>query len=42
MLADGPVGCGLVTRGWVFICLKVKCDKVNCTYGGGEKTLDQT
>jgi len=26
-------------EGWVFLCLELHCDKVNCTYG--EKTLDQ-
>lgn len=28
--------------GLAFICLEPQCGKVNCTYGGGEKTLDQT
>jgi len=23
-------------EGWVCICLELKCDKVNCIYGGGE------
>ena len=26
-------------EGWVFICLEFQC---NCTYGGGEKSLDHT
>jgi len=25
-------------KGWVFIGLELHYDKVNCTYGGGEKT----
>jgi len=29
-------------EGWVFSCLELQCDKVNCTYGRWEKTLDQT
>jgi hypothetical protein len=41
-LADGPAGCGEVVTGLAFICLEPQCGKVNCTYGGGEKTLDQT
>lgn len=28
-------------EGWVFICLLLQCDEVNCTYRG-EKTVDQT
>ena len=40
-LADGPTGRGEIGRG-VLICLELRCDKVNCTYGGGEKTLDQS
>ena len=40
-LADGPTGRGEIGRG-VLICLELTCDKVNCTYGGGEKTLDQS
>ena len=28
-------------EGWVFICLELQFDKVYCTYGSGEKTLDQ-
>jgi hypothetical protein len=27
-------------EGWVFICLELQCEEVNCTYGG-EKTADQ-
>lgn len=32
-----PTGCGAVGVYW----LKHKYDKVNCTYRGGDKTLDQ-
>jgi hypothetical protein len=28
-------------QGWVFTCLKLQSDKVNCTYGSTGKTLDQ-
>lgn len=37
-LADGPTEYGEVARDG---CLAA-CDKVNCTYTGGEKTADQT
>jgi hypothetical protein len=36
-LADGSTGCGENGEGWVFICLELQCDEVNCSYGGGEK-----
>jgi hypothetical protein len=29
-------------EGWVFICLELQYDKVNCIYWGGEHTLEQT
>jgi len=29
-------------EGWVFIGVELHYDKVNCTYGGGEKTRNQT
>jgi hypothetical protein len=29
-------------EGWVFIDVELYYDKVNCTYGGGEKTRNQT
>ena len=32
-LADWPTGCGNVERSG----LELQCDKVTCTYGGGEK-----
>jgi hypothetical protein len=33
-LADGPTGRGEVA----FLCLRLQCDKVNCTYEGAENT----
>jgi hypothetical protein len=41
-LADICTGCGEVARGWEVICFELQCDKVNCTFGGQKKTLDQT
>ena len=29
-------------QGWLFICLELQYDEVNCTYRGGGKTLDWT
>jgi len=42
-LADICTGCGEVaTGGREVICFELQCDKVNCTFRGREKTLDQT
>jgi len=41
-VADGLTGCGEVAgKGWVFICLELRCDKFNFrpTYGSEEKDL---
>ena len=39
-LADGPTGCDEVATGWCLFAWNFSCDKDNCTYGGGERTLD--
>jgi hypothetical protein len=36
-LAGGPTVCGDVAKRWVFTCLELQCDKVNCTHGCGEE-----
>jgi hypothetical protein len=40
-LAAWPTGSREVARGGCFMCLEFHCAKVSCTYGGGQKTLDQ-